>query len=101
MTMLEKVARAVDEALNDNSIAFMKPSGVDSETVRQCREADTKRAFRAARAAIEAMREPTEAMVEADMPLGGYGFGDDVYSADPKEVWQAMIDAALAEKPQT
>ena len=43
-----------------------------------------------ARAAIEAMREPTEAMIDA-----GYAVG---YSPDPLPtdlVWRAMIDAAL------
>jgi hypothetical protein len=45
-------------------------------------------------AAITAMREPTEAMLKADVSLGGYGFGE-CYQADPKEVWQAMIDESL------
>jgi hypothetical protein len=43
-------------------------------------------------AAIEAMREPTEAMVNA-----GYDVG---YSPDPlpcDAVWKAMIDAAISE----
>lgn len=51
-----------------------------------------------ARNTISAMREPTKAMIEGaskNASLGGYGFGDDVYQADPKEVWQAMIDEAL------
>jgi hypothetical protein len=41
-----------------------------------------------ARAAIKALREPTEEMMNVDapdMPAGG----------DIKEIWQAMIDAAL------
>lgn len=48
-----------------------------------------------AKAAIEAMRVPTEAMLSCDMPLGGYGYGDDVYQADPREIWETMIDEAL------
>jgi hypothetical protein len=40
-----------------------------------------------ARAAIEAMREPTDAMIDA----GG--------AATPRIAWRAMIDAALDEKP--
>ncbi len=46
----------------------------------------------AARAAIKAMREPTEAMLRADMHLGGY---DGLFEAEPDEIWRAMIDAAL------
>jgi len=46
-----------------------------------------------ARAAIETMREPTLAMINA---------GDKVVIKDPSimadEVWEAMIDAALAEQ---
>jgi hypothetical protein len=44
-----------------------------------------------ARAALAAMREPTEAMIKASSP-----FACDYHMAD--EVWEAMIDAALAEK---
>jgi len=53
-------------------------------------EADWCRAT--ARAAIEAMREPTEKMLEAgDLP----GWDDYVTAGLSKEIWQAMIDAAL------
>ena len=41
-----------------------------------------------ARAAIEAMREPTEAMVNAAPDLRGVDFY-------PTDVWRAMIEAAL------
>lgn len=41
-------------------------------------------------------REPTEAMLNAEMSLGGYGYDDDdCYCADPKEVWRAMVNGAL------
>jgi len=46
-------------------------------------------------AAIRAMRRPTKAMLAADMELGGYGWGDDCFPADPREIWRAMIDEAL------
>lgn len=46
-----------------------------------------------ARAAIEAMREPTEAMVDA----GVLDVKADVSFFDVNETWQAMIDAALSE----
>jgi hypothetical protein len=35
--------------------------------------------------------EPTEEMLNAEMNLGGYGYGDDCYQADPKDIWRAMI----------
>jgi hypothetical protein len=42
-------------------------------------------------AVLKAMREPTEAMIEAggDCPIVNYD------GNDPREVWQAMLDAAL------
>ena len=49
-----------------------------------------------ARAAIEAMREPTETMLKAgDLP----GWDDSVSIGLSGEVWQAMIDAALPSPP--
>lgn len=56
-----------------------------------------------ARVAIEAMREPTEAMIEAgydaDIPGGRYGeptFRESsVDKADVTVIWHDMIDAAL------
>lgn len=50
-----------------------------------------------ARAAIEAMREPSEAMEKAgDLP----GWDDSVSVGLSREVWQAMTDAALAESSE-
>ncbi len=44
-----------------------------------------------ARAVIEAMREPTAAMIDASPYLGPEAEGT------PSEVWRAMIDTALKE----
>lgn len=49
----------------------------------------TRQCFDYARAAVEAMREPTSSMVEA----GRWPAEDD----GPVACWKAMIDAALAE----
>lgn len=79
-TMIERVARAQAEVI------FGKGCPLDDDD------------YVRARAAIEAMREPTDAMVDA-----GFDAGDDTvqgYSenADPQDTWQAMIDAALNEQ---
>ena len=48
------------------------------------------------RAVVTAMREPTE-----DMVASGYGAGSGSGSDnDSGAIWQAMIDALLAEKPE-
>ncbi|MBR1230178.1 hypothetical protein JQ600_35375 [Bradyrhizobium sp. AUGA SZCCT0176] len=50
-----------------------------------------------ARAAIEAMREPTEGMYRAAYAANGGKWTDDEYEPPPKVCWLAMIDAALAD----
>lgn len=51
-----------------------------------------------AKTVIEAMREPTEAMVLAGYDTGSPGFCDEPgENGTPAEVWDAMIDAALAQ----
>ena len=77
--MLERVAAAMLDADFD---------------VGSWRHADEniKDRFRAmARAAIAAMREPTKAMIDA-----GETAGNPVY--EPRVIWGAMIDEALADK---
>jgi hypothetical protein len=54
---------------------------------------------RAARAAVEAMREPTEAMCKAGAHSMDRDYGDDSITAD--EMWSAMIDAILREGEST
>jgi hypothetical protein len=54
-------------------------------------EVDYRQFAADARAAIAAMREPTEAMLQA-----GERQGDGYYNAGPWATWQAMIAAALA-----
>lgn len=48
-----------------------------------------------ARAAIHALREPTEAMIEAE-PDGDGEWDKTNSAACAKAFWQAMVDAALA-----
>ena len=74
--MIERVARAIGRA-------ELLPDDADRHW---------KRFEIHARAAIEAMREPTEAMCEA---------ADVVECNQPECIWQAMIDAALNESAAT
>lgn len=82
--MVERVARAlhtVDDARSRPDLA------VEWEA---CLPVYQKMKLEEARAAIDAMREPTSAMVEAAHEADGAGVG---YG----EVWTAMVDAALSE----
>ena len=77
-TMIERVARAMAKA------ASPLPWEMGDEEWRN--DVRTK-----ARAAIEAMREPDEAMLVA-----GVNFRE--RNARTEQIWQAMIDEALKEK---
>jgi hypothetical protein len=75
MTMVEKVAKAIHEKAYETRGADRMP---DWEAV--------------AKAAIEAMREPTQEMLNARHLIT-----KDNYIADETDNWRAMIDAALTD----
>ncbi|TDH35680.1 hypothetical protein E2A64_10085 [Pseudohoeflea suaedae] len=95
MNMVERVARAIaNEAHKGGDYGMTGDDAYD-------RRPEEFTAL--ARAAIEAMREPTKGMEDApsdaEIDFGPGGSGD--LDASPLNVWQAMIDAALGEKPRT
>lgn len=89
--MVERVARALCIADGCDSDHISNDALDEGRALWTC-YAD------AARAAIDAMREPTEAMLAAS-PVVGTGLDDDgkwaVNTRPAKDVWSAMIDAAL------
>jgi hypothetical protein len=76
MTKLEEIARAIADAMNMEQ----NPHMYEPE--------DT---LRAARAAVEALREPTDQMI-----MDG---GTELPAFVIKDIWQSMLDAILSEKP--
>lgn len=88
--MVERVARAIaskletnpDEMIEDMSCVGSHPAWTEYEE--------------SARAAIEAMREPTEAMRDAGGVVAG-SRRDDPDCPTAEAVWSAMISAALKE----
>lgn len=95
--MIERVARAIYAERYLVEIAFgAMPAWEDVQG------SDRTGTFDEARAALEAMREPTEAMTSATSGVvtgcdGEYG-DYNVYCDDrvAGEIWTAMIDAALS-----
>jgi hypothetical protein len=87
--MIERVARVICETQNVDGFKCTCPLLGEPEGNNWC---NGNRAIAQARAAIAAMREPTEAMVMASRPdwLDASTWGD-------FDVWAAMIDAALKE----
>lgn len=82
--MVERVARAIC-----GSEGFYAPDGIGDHGGR---EANWRFHIAEARAVIEAMREPTDAMTQAcDAMIGD--------AASPYDHWRRMIDAALDKQP--
>lgn len=91
MTIIERVARALRRQWSIDN--FDRPSEVGWEDE-----------INAARAAIKAMREPTPRMLpDHGVHIGFFqdsdGIEDNLYADkdEARDIWQAMIDAALSE----
>jgi hypothetical protein len=78
--MIDRVARAINEVNPWVGIAWMDLPSVPKDEYRA-----------KARAAIEAMREPTEGMLDR-LDAANSGWGTREHS---KELWQELIDEAL------
>ena len=85
--MVERVARAIapDVWINFDAFCRLKEYKIDEVEDRKRTSEAIKLSIKRARAAIEAMREPTEAMLTAGSMRTG-------------EAYAAMIEAALKEK---
>jgi tellurite resistance protein len=84
--MVEIVARAINPTAFQEAIA---PEN-QSQTMQNYYAVICGKARAAARAAIEAMRTPTEAMVDA----GAVAEGDGNLEAEARSIWDAMISVA-------
>lgn len=104
--MVERVARAIfgawatdvgsSHSWEELEQATVVASEVEAPTLHQMH----RQAYAEARAAIEAMREPTEAMkLAGEVPLINSGPQDDAWSLS-SAAYRVMIDAALASEPK-
>lgn len=98
--MVERVARAILNTYRPQSGPLNDLSGLESVTiaVQQQQALDWSNAMVAARAAIAALREPTEEMASRGGEI--VCVIDLEFSAPDsasRQVWCAMIDSALAE----
>ena len=82
MTMLERVARAMS-AVSEARAPGMLPYDDSPQYIRD-------QWMELARAAVEAMREPTEAVEDA-------GWSEALDDSHPVVIYQAMLDAILNE----
>lgn len=102
-SMVERVARAIDprafdqfESLRDYCLRNGDDEAEALRTAEWAHGHDVRQAIEKARAAIEAMREPTEEMLD----VGACYEDQDHHIFDEghiaRDVWTNMIDAALA-----
>ena len=96
MSMIERVARALCEIEGGmpgwTASGMGMPGPEDNEPQWKLYEEE-------ARAAIAAMREPTEAILKViarDLPADGHGV--EFVEGDAPDYWRSMIDAALQER---
>lgn len=106
MSMIEKIAEAIYERIRKGA-RHMPPWAEQPETVKDWH-------IRIARVAVEAMREPTDDMIDGACQTNGckqlnsalalafvhgFAFTDDCIKKSPlNQMWEAMIDKALEEK---
>jgi hypothetical protein len=96
--MIELAARAIDEASDEHSIAFMPPSGgTIDDLVEACRAADLAKRIRQARAAIGSMRHiPDEYF---SVLVRSFNMRDDAEHRTVARLWyHRMLDEALREE---
>lgn len=102
MTPLERAARALWIAENS---PYVKNAGrvwdapeKEEHALYWTQKMEENRAVYNAKAAVVllALRDPSESMLDAGGDRSSVG-----YDAPPERVWQAMIDAALAQGPQS
>lgn len=85
--MIERVVRAIIESLNDSMDPHVRPLTYE-EVINDSRHGIVQ----AAKAAIVAMREPTDEMIRVGSAII---VTDDISQAE--FTWQRMVDAALEE----
>lgn len=93
--MIERVARAFEPTIWEIPHFLADGSAIQKRYI----DDRQKRSLEKARAAIQAMREPTEAMLEAghEVVAGFYTRGYDCPAFE--DSWRAAIDAILKEHP--
>ncbi len=101
MPMRERMARQM-YARSIENVRRMFPvpneSVVLDETWETCGDQMQRHWLTTVDAGLDALMEPTKAMIDvADKTgglLGGYGYGDEAYCADPREVLRVLVRAA-------
>ena len=91
--------RRVKPALERIARALCSQNGLPENTMYQGRPM-WEDFLPKARAALNAIRTPTEAMAEAGGAIGGFSdWYEGQYAEKASEVWKAMVEAALIELP--
>lgn len=100
MSMIERIARAIYMAHWDAGVESKRGQDHRFPPMWDAASSPVKDWCRVqARAAIEEMREPTQAMLSSPRHAAwAWRTDEPVSEADISEIWRAMIDAALAQE---
>lgn len=104
--MIERIAKAIGDAIDPTSgdpigVTFHHSEFVEGETMQEQLEQVKSICLAAARAAIEAMREIPQGMVDAGNSALSSNGVDNVEDDDAAMCWQAMIEFALSQSPNS
>lgn len=108
MTLVEKLARAIEDASDEVSVAFTGPRLHDTELLRIRREANTAKRFRQTRALLSTLeaegyaivkREPTEEMLrtkrfESEFPPDISESVKQSWRDEYAKIWASMLAAS-------
>lgn len=102
--MIDRVSKAIDAAIDRYFAEWEAKANDDPTVIPWIGLGDIPREM-FARAAIEAMREPTKEMMDSALKCeddydGAYVTQAVQYWGAAYDVWTAMIEAALEEKPE-
>lgn len=95
--MIERCSRALQQAITD---ACARGGGSCNGTPEGLLSVNANfQPQEVVRAIIAAMREPTQAMLDATIPrYQEHNRGDDPYASEMADYWTTMIDAALGDQ---
>lgn len=104
--MIERIAKAISDAIDPTSgdpigVTFHHSEFVEGETMQEQLEQVKSICLAAARAAIEAMREPPEAYMAKDPPFWVESFGWYPPNHVRAAIWRGIIDFALSQSPNS
>lgn len=94
---LERLARALDEASHEFSLAFVDPHSSDNEAVRICQMVDREKRIRQVRAVLEELKNVSETMLDSGDAKAKLTMLGQTMTLDSEPIFVAMLDSILSQ----